>query len=351
MAYKKDRYYCPKCNHKTLVQDYEWCVSSQSWHRTWKCLFNKPTRRRSYGQPPKKEKGPPCGCHIQTPGRDAEITDFTNPVDRLAQEMDNEPIINYLLRENHNIRRKGLEVIYAGKLAWAVRKTGSHGPEVTLYWRARTTDKDCGLLDPTNDGHRTRALFHNAAKGLSYRGEFLVTILNHQNCRLWIKNDEYEGVFEGNLTKKLKAEIAEWVRSFEELVEPLLNRAMELKTRWEAMEAKLDEDLKDTGVKFHNYNVFKNEVHINIRHVTPAEASALQAVWPVKITTGLINCYFKRPNRDYTSSCFHTTPEQAAAVAELLGIPNMELSLSGITTTPDVARKVAAILTKSEVRV
>lgn len=113
-------YYCPKCGQKKLRSDYvsDLTVQRYQCRRVWVCdaYHASPGHQQ---EPGVKAQGQKCDVRIDVPGRDAEIIDYHNVLDRMASSTP--AVISWLLSNDHSICKTGIKCLYEGKNLDVVR--------------------------------------------------------------------------------------------------------------------------------------------------------------------------------------------------------------------------------------
>jgi len=298
------KFYCPKCNKKTLVRDSQYDHSTQSWSRGWVCK-NQPPKKYdrlvellTNGDPhdelndaetyveyelrwgddceklrlAKQEeikaylkRRPPCDCKIFVPGKDAEIVDYHTVLDLLIRP--GEQIKHYLLEKDPNIRRQGFEVLYSSETIDLVRMRDGSGVAVWLYWKCTwEPDREKSEIN-------WRALSHEAAAYISHKDVPLRAIFgNSRRYAVWTKPvREQERAsclrhvpFSGGLGKRKKAEIVEWAKVLEANLVSYQEKAVAAVDTWLAWGRQLNAAIGKSKVSIGHYNAHSKTASINI---------------------------------------------------------------------------------------
>jgi hypothetical protein len=268
MARSETKYYCPKCERKTLVRDREWSSEAGQWLGTWVCK-NTPSKaiarlkqaiddgeatgtvedysgyyesyEAKYGDDEEKTaarkkeydrvidyyaKNPPCGITIKVHNRDAKIVDYFSVLDLLIR--DGTAVMHHLLEANPNFYRKGFESLYSSETVDVVRMRDDRGVAVWLYWKC------CWEPEREKSEINWSALTSGAAAYIHY-GEVPVPQIFHHSYRLclWSKELRNKPLFtDEKLTKSVKEKIVQWVKGLEQALPQLTEQAAAGQLAW-----------------------------------------------------------------------------------------------------------------------
>lgn len=310
-------YYCPKCNHKKMRHR----MWRESRIHFWEC-FNTA-----------------CKLRIEVEGRDAEIADYRNPVDRVARYELRIP--DYFAQHDQNVYKKGFELLYEGGICFLVRhRTKNEGVCVALYWKATTIDKDDeDVVNP----FRERYLFdHAAAAAIEFQGKTLLGIINTSSywpTIVWKKNRAFR--FQGTLNAALKTQMVEWATELDAALPELIEQARAKVNEWKEAYQAITDYVADSGVQIGAFNHHKKKsIALTLRRLSIEECYRLDKILPKKLEIDLVK------------GVDSLTTEQAESVVELLGVEDLAFKASiDYRVTPKMAKKLADALSdvKAEV--
>lgn len=318
MSRRNRYYYCPKCNAKKL-RNMTWRESGRSF---WECCNAK------------------CKLRIEVEGRDSEIADYLNPVDRLARYELRIP--DYFVQNERNVYRKGFEVIYEGEVSFLVRhRTKDEGICVGFYWKATTIDMDDDgddgddVVNPCNE----RYLFdHDAAKAIKFRGESLLGIISRGRWPTIVWRKGQPSRYNGTLNAALKAQIVEWATDLDTAIPGLIDKARGLIAEWTAESDSIGEYIDGSGITLISFNRHQTEsVVVKVRPITIEEGRRIEGVIGCKLKVQLINDASK-------GGVNYVTLDQADAVVKLLDLKDFRFRIHLKAKTPELVKKLADTL-------
>jgi hypothetical protein len=332
---RKDKFYCPKCGKKQLIEDHEW--TRGGYFRTWKCLHNQPTRRRYYSKAT-APKGDPCGLVIKVEGRNAEIDDYGGVLGKLAQV--NVPQIQqWLLKYDQDVHKRGLEILYQGPLVDVVRRRDKSGVGVGLYWRGRTWDEDPDILNPLN----APSLRARAASYVTHRGHAIGGLFNRNGTNVWHKDDDSRIFGARSYGKKLKADIVAWATSLEQALPGIIATCKSEDERWTIEQTQFSSTVRQLvmhsgqgGFRLADYSGHTKTALMQMPPISPQAALKIGQALGVSFRLALLSV-----NPHYV------TPEEAIKIEAVLD-RKIVVSISGDLRrrrfTLDEATEVAKIL-------
>jgi hypothetical protein len=297
-------YYCPKCGMKKLVRDSDYVVDS--WCRIYRCTHNEEPKSWRGRQNYDAAKTPPCGLVIKGynedgSGRDATIDDFdqAHPLEGLSYAVVPE-IQKWLLRHDHNVRKKSVDVVYEGQWIDAVRRSEGDGIGIELYWKRHTYEKDDQqLIDPLH--YAFDALRSEAANHIEFQG-FALSHLFTRHPVIWTKGEsEDQAVFKDkSCGKRLREKVAALVDAMEDNFVELVASARREVARWkqerEAYEAALFDAAGDR-ITVRHYSGETLNATLAMDRVTPREVDRINNEFGLNIKLGatLGNCHSLEP--------------------------------------------------------
>jgi len=236
----KDTYYCPKCGKKKLKAESSY---RSDYNRIWKCWHNVPPTRRRYGSTPKK-LGPPCGLIIKVEDRDAEIDDYDDVLGKLAM-IDVPQIQQYLLKEDRDVHKRGIEVIYEGTMVDLVRRRDSGGVGVALYWKAATYEQEVpDVINPFSSAYG--ALRSEAANHVMFRGRGVGHLFHNNGYEIWDKDNESLPFTGKDVGKRMRADMVSWADALEKGFDLLATRCKNEAWRWDEEQRRFEQTLRNT---------------------------------------------------------------------------------------------------------
>lgn len=285
----KDRqpHYCPKCGYKKLYADAEYDREVNRSVRVWICRHNQLSRLEKrnlqYNWDPdakaaterKFAENPPCGTEIRVRGRDAEISDYGNVLDKIV--MADKEFENWLLANDQSLRRKGMDIIHKDELMTVVRVTADYGVCIRAYWEPAREDREW---------EERRWLTSRAARRINHGPLSLHALFSLNHYVLWRKDGtqidpDRPLLFSGNLNKKLKQEITEWAGQLTKALPSIVDYAKSETERWEAEERILwGEVLAYTPlIEVSYYDGNDRTCHVNIHgRITREQAKVIARV-------------------------------------------------------------------------
>ena len=309
-------HYCPECKQKKL--------SHRQYRSTgktfWQC-FNRD-----------------CDLTIEHEDRNAEISDYYSPLDKMSRLNPEERITDYFLQNERNVYQKGFEILFTGERLFVVRhKHKTYGVCVALYWNGDTVNKgDEDVRSP----HLDRHLFeHSAASHLEYQGKPVIGVISHYPPQLLWRTGGLNQRFQGRLVKSLKAQIVEWASGLDAALPGLIEEAKSLVASWKTEHNELAEYLKARDVTLVRFNQRKKKsAEVRFRMLSIEECYRLDKILPKKLKIKLVK------GVDYL------TTEQAESVVDLLGVEDLEVqAIADYQMTPKLAKKAADALDKAGV--
>jgi len=266
---KPDKFYCPKCGKKELTR---------SWdkNRTWKCQYNAPSTR-PWRSGAKVVAGPACGLVISHPDRHAKISDYHSVLDLIVR--DGEAIKHHLLENNANVRKRGLEIMYAGELLDLVRLRDNEGVGAYIYFKAHWDGTVGGVPCQLTGG---------ASRHIKFRDHTVESLSRVYRFCLWAKKETYHpqrgAPFKGKLTAKMRIAIVEWAAALDRAWPQLAAKATSEHDRWvsesKALQAELRFEGKGPCVQVKLYNGETKTVSIDVHGaITPDQARAVAAIF------------------------------------------------------------------------
>lgn len=267
----KVTYYCPKCGRKTLCEGrrYQQGGESITKHRFYACAYN----RERNGSRSRRPAGPPCGAIIEVTDRNAEISDYGDVLAKMAK-IGVSPIQQWLLENDREVSKRGMEVLYEGVILDVVRRHHNKtGVGVALYWKGQTYEREESTLDPIDSFHS--ALRSEAANYVSFGTTSAKELFRDNGVEIWNK-DNASLPFSGGLGKKLKEKIVQFAARLERTLPRLFEECQAERRRWEiergafkdAIAAITDEDTFEVR----HYSGETHTIFPVMRHVRPAEA-------------------------------------------------------------------------------
>ena len=299
---KDKKYYCPKCGKKKLIQKRA-SVAGGFWN-VWICEAGKPPDNPRW----EKNYGPICGLRIQVVGRNAKISDYDDPLGKLAQ-VAVPSVQQWMLESQPTIAKRGIEVLYEGPLLDVVRRSEEGKLGVGLYWRAQT-------WDPSSVNPFTyMCLSTESANHVFFENIAVRTIFEQGNgFDVWRKDSESH-IFTGNLGKKLKKGIVGFAQRLEKALPELITKCDAEFNRWQREKQELVSTLNNIkgitsdGVTVRHYNGHTKTAKVVFRRVTPEEALEVsEIITPVELTLPMLS-----------TSPFDVTPQQAIDICKITG--------------------------------
>ncbi len=276
---KQVRFYCPKCEKKQLERGFG------AGRLTWVCKYNAPSTK-PWRANSKKHDRPPCGLVITHPDRNAKISDYHSILDLIVR--DDQAIKHYLLENHHTIKKRGLEVLYAGELLDLVRLNDEEGIVAYIYFKVKW-DEDSDVSSHRS-GH-PRELTKGAARYIKFRDQTVESLARNFRICLWAQKGTYYGQrnapFKGQLTKDLRNTIVEWAAALDRSWPQLEAKTIAEQRRWDIEQKALQEDLRFEGkgpyIQLQTYDGEVHKVTIAVAgSVTPAQARAVAAIFSKK---------------------------------------------------------------------
>lgn len=324
MSYNNnEKFYCPECGKKKLVVDHQY--HGNGYHRVYRCTYNEPPStwrgRRNWNS----EENPPCKLVIKSPldkngnGRDAEIEDYglANPLSALSNARVPQ-IQQWLLTNDSDVRKKGIEVLYEGTMLDLVRRTDGCGLGVAIYWRSATWDASCAK----NPLHRDNDALRAESSGyLDFQGMRLNYLFTGHPV-IWQKGEVLQdAVFKGKtLGKKLKAKLISFAKGVEANYDKLLTKAKSEHDRWNAEAKNFREKLDAVWPKYAARYGHRPPVYIDhycgetaTAKVSLAKVTATQAVEIERVLGIKIKVDFSLGDHGR-----EVTPETAVRLSELI---------------------------------
>lgn len=275
-------YYCPKCGKKKLRKEYGY----QYGHYGFVCDHNAEPKswrgRRNYDA----EKTPPCGLTIFRKDRDARIDDYDeqNPLVGMSNIM--VPMIQkWLLRNDTNVRKKTIDVVYEGAMLDLVRRSIGDGTAVQIYWKRHTYERDdAEIKDPT--AYEYQALRHEAAEFISFEG-FDVRSLFGRDATVWDKGSGTNVFTEKSVGKRLKKKLVAFGQKLEAEFDSIVELARREKTRWEteqkALEGAIGIHVSPRRLSVRHYSGQTKTAALTMNHVSPTEVAAINEEFGMNI--------------------------------------------------------------------
>jgi len=319
----KSKFYCPKCNRKTLVQAYN---SRTNYNSGWECTNQPPKMWRRlvealtqdpvdtdalnddytysdcsyevrWGDNTEVEraklqekvkaylkKTPPCDCVIfKENGERAEITDYTTVLDKLIRP--GSLILHHLIEKHNTIQRRGFQVLHSTDEVDVVRLNDANGIGVWLYWKCTWDEGRSKSEINWSDLHHSAAAYLN--HGADENEKPLTAVFRRsERYALWSKEKPKYGhfndvPFHGNLGKRKKAEIIEWVKQLEQKLKSYEVESGEARRAWESWGKQLRVALVDVTdrISISNYNGKYKVCKISVdTRVTQEQALAIAAI-------------------------------------------------------------------------
>lgn len=263
-----DNYYCPKCGKKKLQKERSWDRNHRAYFTTWRCYHNAGGRTWRA----KKPDGPRCDVEIKVDGRDAEIDDWDNLLGKMSM-ISVPQIQQWLLKNESDCHKRGMEVIYEGEIASLVRRRDGDGVGVGLYWNRDTWDTDPDVINPMSTSYD--ALRWESAQYLSFEGFNLRYLFTHRGVNLWAAGeDQDDAVFKGkSVGKRLKAKLCAFAQRLEKAIPSLLEKAQVESARWVSEKGHFERCLKSAfdGVEHFGITHYCGErqtAQINLRYLS-----------------------------------------------------------------------------------
>ena len=323
------KYYCPKCERKTLVRDSDYNHTTRRYQQGWVCTnqppkqysaiialltdgdpngeldsyepyFSYEARHGGYGAEEKAkmvvaraaevakvkaymEKRPACDCKIFHVSRDATIQDYCPTVlDRMVRG--GEAVKHHIFENDSDVHRKGFEVLYSSEDMDLVRMRDDHGVAVWLYWKC-SWDPDRSKSEIKWD-----ALQHEAANYIKH-GDLKVSAIfaNAARYAVWTKpvkeSERHYRLrnvpFTGSLGKRKKAELVAWAKDLEANLKGYESAAVLAEADWRAWGIQLKAGVRSRSnkVSVSNYNGKSQLANISIRGMlTQNQINAVAAV-------------------------------------------------------------------------
>jgi len=337
----KIKFYCPKCGKKQLIESNKW--TDGCYWRVWKCLHNQ-QGRYSY-RSSTKEKGPPCDLIIEAEGRHATIDDYGGILGKLSK-INIPQIQQWLLENDQDVHKRGMDVLYQGPLVDVVRRRNRHGVGVALYWRARTWDEDSDALDPFDNGEAD-ALRSRAANFVEHGGLPIGGLFARNGMDVWRK-DYHDTIFKDRpYGKGLKKDIVAWAASLEAALPGLIATCESEDQRWTQEGTQFSSSIRQLvmrtgqgGFQMHDYCGNTKTALMHTGYVSARAALEIGQALGISFRLAILSV-----------SPHYATPEEAIKIEEVLG-RKMTISVSSDLRyrrfTFDEAVEVAKILVAND---
>jgi hypothetical protein len=200
---KPSYFYCPKCEQKKLRSDYITDLSIVGrfgqCRRIWSCDNDRvPVAGGGVGY---------CDCKISVEGRDAEISDYENVLDRMVSSTP--PIITWILGNYPKVHKTGLKALYVGEHLDLVRLRDDDGIGIYVFFRMHTVEVDEELA---------RLMRSAAGQHIKFRGVSMNKIFSNARTMLYSKTSRSWGgpIFpDKNETPDLHKVLISWAKEMD----------------------------------------------------------------------------------------------------------------------------------------
>lgn len=263
-------YYCPKCSKKKLrgrfVDDPTVKGRYGACRQIWECDNDKVlVAGGGIGD---------CGCVISTPGRDAEIADYVNVLDRMVEaQTPGTQILTWILGNMPGVHKTGLKVLYAGQHIDVVRLRDEDGIMIQAFFRHGTWDKQEEDLG--------RQLAAACGEYIQFRGTSMRQIFAHSFRYTLFSKDKSQSSWNPPFFKKVSEETPQllrdvelWAAEFDKEFPTLVEQIKAADEIWDREERSIKDAVHQLSgglLGVESYDHIKNRAFVRIHNVASKE--------------------------------------------------------------------------------